>query len=68
MDAKSYAEASITILRILWDIANFNSSVVNPLWRKARVTALEALNNFEVSVSSPMVCSLCYSFTSSYLV
>ncbi|XP_048498933.1 protein RST1 isoform X3 [Beta vulgaris subsp. vulgaris] len=49
MDAKSYAEASITILRILWDIANFNSSVVNPLWRKARVTALEALNNFEVS-------------------
>ncbi|XP_056699417.1 protein RST1 isoform X3 [Spinacia oleracea] len=46
MDAEAYADASVTILQLLWDIGN--CSTVNPLWRKARVTAIRALNYFEV--------------------
>ncbi|XP_021714908.1 protein RST1-like isoform X2 [Chenopodium quinoa] len=48
MDAEAYAEASVTILQILWDIGSSNCYNVNPLWIKARVTAIKALSCFEV--------------------
>ena len=50
MDCEAYIEASITVLQMLWDIVISNCSSINPIWRKARIMALEALNYFEVSV------------------
>ncbi|XP_057515701.1 protein RST1 isoform X2 [Amaranthus tricolor] len=48
MDCEAYIEASITVLQMLWDIVISNCSSINPIWRKARIMALEALNYFEV--------------------
>uniref|UniRef100_A0A803MT51 DUF3730 domain-containing protein n=1 Tax=Chenopodium quinoa TaxID=63459 RepID=A0A803MT51_CHEQI len=48
MDAEAYAEASVIILQILWDIGSSNCYNVNPLWIKARATAIKALSCFEV--------------------
>jgi len=57
MDAEAYKEASRSIVQILWDVGCSNCSTVDFLWKKARITAFEAMNYFEVSI-----CRCCVPF------
>ncbi|XP_027358768.1 protein RST1 [Abrus precatorius] len=46
MDAEAYPEASKSVLQIMWDVV---TSGQETLWAKARISALEALAQYEVS-------------------
>lgn len=45
MDAEAYPEASKGVLQILWDVV---TSGKETKWEKARISALEALTQYEV--------------------
>ncbi|KAL9224942.1 hypothetical protein vseg_000919 [Gypsophila vaccaria] len=49
VDAEAYAETSRSILQILWNIGSRSCPSMDPLWKKARITAVEGINHFEVS-------------------
>ncbi|XP_057447420.1 protein RST1 isoform X2 [Lotus japonicus] len=46
MDAEAYLETSKSVLQIIWDVV---TSSVETKWAKARISALEALTQYEVS-------------------
>ncbi|XP_074292978.1 protein RST1-like isoform X1 [Silene latifolia] len=48
-DAEAYTEASGSVLQLLWNIGSHIFPSMNPLWKKARITAFVAINHFEVS-------------------
>lgn len=45
MDAEAYPEASKSVLQILWDVVTYGQG---RQWGKARISALEALAQYEV--------------------
>ncbi|XP_060192465.1 protein RST1 isoform X2 [Lycium barbarum] len=48
MDAQAYPEASVDVLKILWDIGTSQDFRPASLWSKARASAFVALANYEV--------------------
>ncbi|CAK7328106.1 unnamed protein product [Dovyalis caffra] len=49
MDAEAYSEASSNVLQILWGIATAIHVSKAPEWAKARIFAIEALSQYEVT-------------------
>ena len=49
MDAEAYHEAAQKVLQILWGISTSTSPDQDLQWEKARVSALEALCQYEVN-------------------
>ena len=49
MDADAYAEASKSVVQYLWGVGS--QSAYDIQWEKARISALEALTQYEVSLS-----------------
>ncbi|XP_010555953.1 PREDICTED: protein RST1 [Tarenaya hassleriana] len=49
MDAEAYPEDAEKVLKILWEIASFVQMTHDFQWTKARVSALSALGQYEVS-------------------
>lgn len=60
MDAEAYPEASRGVLQILWGIGASVHPQVMSKWSKARASAFDALNHYEVS--------LCYADVLSYVL
>uniref|UniRef100_A0A2P2K6W6 Protein RST1 isoform X1 n=1 Tax=Rhizophora mucronata TaxID=61149 RepID=A0A2P2K6W6_RHIMU len=48
MDAEAYSEASRNVLQTLWGVATYKPASYREQWTKARVTAFEALTEYEV--------------------
>ncbi|KAG4967951.1 hypothetical protein JHK82_033661 [Glycine max] len=49
MDAEAYPEASKSVLQILWDVVTYGQG---RQWGKARISALEAVAQYELSILS----------------
>ncbi|KAK7271652.1 hypothetical protein RJT34_27730 [Clitoria ternatea] len=47
MDAEAYSEASKVVLQVMWDVITYSQQTTQ--WAKARISALEALAEYEVS-------------------
>lgn len=50
MDAQAYPEASVDVLKILWNIGTSRDFRQASLWSKARASAFVALANYEVDL------------------
>lgn len=50
MDAQAYPEASVNVLKILWDIGTSQDFRQASLWSKARASAFVALASYEVDL------------------
>ena len=60
MDAEAYPEASQAVVQIMWGVA---TSSQETQWAKARVSALEALTQYEVyTMMQALLCvtGLCF--------
>lgn len=49
MDAEAYPEAAGNVIQILWNVGTSKHSDRGSLWAKARVSAFEALTQYEVN-------------------
>lgn len=50
MDAQAYPEASVDVLKILWNIGTSQDCRQASLWSKARASAFVALTSYEVDL------------------
>lgn len=48
MDAEAYPEAAKGVVHLLWGVGTYNHAVNEIQWAKARISALQALTQFEV--------------------
>lgn len=49
LDAEAYIESSRSVLKILWEVGSSSHLANNLLWLRARISAIEALTQYEVT-------------------